>query len=281
MARAGPPDDPCPVTRGTFAPSNARSAQIDGATAGVWGYVADVPIYLLDDALAFPDPTKADPATGILAVGGDLSPSRLILAYSLGIFPWYDADQTPILWHSPAWRFAMRPGELHVGRSLRKALRKHPFELRYDTAFEAVLRACAEVPRPGQNGTWLNPEMQAAYTELFRRGFAHSAEAWRDGRLVGGLYGVTLGGVFFGESMFALEDEASKVVFASLVPALHTAGYRLIDCQVYTDHLARFGAREWPRDDFLQTLDEALTITPRPGWPGGTDRAGRPMRIRR
>lgn len=255
--------------------------QMDGATPAECGYLADVPIYLLDEALAFPDPTKADPATGILAVGGDLSPARLVLAYSLGIFPWYDADATPILWHSPAWRFGLRPTDLHISRSLRKTLRRAPFELRYDTAFEAVLRACAEVPRPGQNGTWLNPDMQAAYTELFRRGFAHSAEAWRNGRLVGGLYGVTLGGVFYGESMFALEDEASKVVFASLVPALAKAGYRLIDCQVYTDHLARFGAREWPRDEFLETLDTALTITPRPGWPGCGERAGRPMHVQR
>jgi leucyl/phenylalanyl-tRNA--protein transferase len=229
-----------------------------------------VPIYLLDDALAFPDPTKGDPATGILAVGGDLSPARLVLAYSLGIFPWYDADATPILWHSPTWRFAMRPEDLYLGRSLRKLLRRSPYEVRYDTAFEDVLTGCAHAPRPGQDGTWLNDDMKAAYTALHRRGFAHSAEAWRDGQLVGGLYGVTLGGVFYGESMFALEADASKVVYATLVPLLGAAGYRLIDCQVYTDHLARFGAQEWPRSIFLDALEEALALHPRPGWPGDT-----------
>lgn len=239
-----------------------------------------MPIYLLDDALAFPDPQRADPGTGILAVGGDLSPARLVLAYSLGVFPWYDADATPILWHSPAWRFAMRPEDLYVGRSLRKTLRRAPFELRYDTAFDAVLRHCAAVPRPGQDGTWLNDEMRAAYAELHRRGFAHSAEAWRDGRLVGGLYGVTLGGVFYGESMFALEADASKVVYATLVPLLGAAGYRLVDCQVYTDHLARFGAREWPRATFLEALEDALALHPDPAWPG-QERTGRSVIVRR
>ncbi|MCA9542342.1 MAG: leucyl/phenylalanyl-tRNA--protein transferase [Myxococcales bacterium] len=238
-----------------------------------------MPIYLLDETLAFPDPMKADAATGILAVGGDLSPSRLLLAYSLGIFPWYDESATPILWHSPRWRFAMRPRSLRVNRSLRKTLRREQYEVRYDTAFAAVLAGCATVPRPGQDGTWLNRDMQRAYRQLHARGFAHSAEAWRDGQLVGGLYGVTLGGAFFGESMFTLEPDASKAVYATLVPRLSEAGYTLIDCQVYTDHLARFGATEWHRRDYHDALREALALTPRPRWPTAPER-GLPLALR-
>jgi len=230
-----------------------------------------VPIYLLDETLAFPDPTKADPGSGILAVGGDLSTARLMLAYSLGIFPWYDEDASPILWHSPEYRFAIRPDRLHLPRSLRRLMRRNPFEIRYDTAYAEVVEHCAHVPRPGQGGsTWLNADMRAAYIELHRRGVAHSAEAWRDGRLVGGLYGVTLGGAFFGESMFSLEPNASKVVFATLVPQLEVAGYELIDCQVYTDHLAQFGAKDWPRADFLAALTQVLARTPNPRWPPTT-----------
>jgi leucyl/phenylalanyl-tRNA--protein transferase len=234
-----------------------------------------VPIYLLDHKLAFPDPTKADPASGILAVGGDLSTARLMLAYSLGIFPWYDEDSSPILWHCPEYRFAIRPEALHLPRSLRKMMRRSPFEIRYDTAYAEVVAQCAHVPRPGQGGTtWLNHEMRAAYIELHRRGFAHSAEAWRDGKLVGGLYGVTLGAAFFGESMFSLEPNASKVIFATLVPQLEVAGYRVIDCQVYTDHLAQFGAAEWPRSTFLAALVDALPQQPTPRWPQTEPRKG-------
>jgi len=147
-------------------------------------------------------------------------------------------------------------------------MRRTPFEIRYDTAYAEVVEHCAHVPRAGQEGsTWLNAEMRAAYVELHRRGVAHSAEAWLDGRLVGGLYGVTLGGAFFGESMFSLEPNASKVVFATLVPQLEKAGYGLIDCQVYTDHLAQFGAKEWSRSTFLETLSDVLTDGPTPRWP--------------
>lgn len=230
-----------------------------------------MPIYLLDETLAFPDPTKADPGSGILAVGGDLSTHRLMLAYSLGIFPWYDEDASPILWHSPTYRFALRPNELHLPRSLRRFMRRDPFEIRYDTAYEEVVAHCAHVPRPGQQGsTWLNADMRDAYIELYRRGVAHSAEAWRDGRLVGGLYGVALGGAFFGESMFSLEPNASKVVFATLVPKLARAGYSLVDCQVYTDHLAQFGATDWPRSTFLALLSDVLKDVPKPRWPSTT-----------
>ena len=227
-----------------------------------------MPIYLLhEDVLSFPNPRDADDETGVLAVGGDLSSKRLLLAYSLGVFPWYDETITPILWHSPAERFALRPDELHISRSLKKTMARHEFDLRFDTDFEQVLEHCRRVPRPGQDGTWLNQDMQEAYLEMHDLGFAHSAEAWSGDRLVGGLYGVTLGGVFFGESMFSLERDTSKIVFANLVPMLHAAGYELIDCQVYTEHLSRFGATNWSRDEFLDTLDTAIRKVPIPPWP--------------
>jgi len=225
-----------------------------------------VPIYLLSEDIQFPDPSKAD-ESGILAVGGDLSVPRLLMAYSLGIFPWYDERTAPILWHSPPWRMVLWPPELHVGRSLRKALRRERFEVRYDTAFAEVLRQCASSARPGQVGTWLNEDMQRSYGELHARGHAHSAEAWREGRLVGGLYGIVMGSAFFGESMFALETDASKVAFVHLVRRLEVLGYTLIDCQVYTEHLASFGAEEIPRREFLAALGRALPNRPRAVWP--------------
>ena len=227
-----------------------------------------MPIYMLhDDVLSFPNPRDADDETGVLAVGGDLSPQRLLLAYSLGVFPWYDERVTPILWHSPAERFALRPGDLHVSRSLKKTMGRKTFDLRFDSAFEQVLQHCRSVPRPGQDGTWLNDEMLDAYLKMHDLGFAHSAEAWLDDQLVGGLYGITLGGVFFGESMFSIERDASKVVFADLVPRLAEAGYELIDCQVYTEHLSRFGATDWSRDTFLDALDGSIRKVPIPPWP--------------
>lgn len=223
---------------------------------------------MLNQKLLFPDPFLADERSGILAVGGDLSPERLMLAYSKGIFPWYDEAESPILWHAPAWRMVLEPGKLHVGRTIEKWIRRGVYEVRYNTAWPEVLHHCAGVPRPGQDGTWLNPNMKRAYTTLFERGLAHSAEAWQDGRLVGGLYGVTLGGIFFGESMFSLAPNASKVVFTTLVPALAALGYLLVDCQVYTDHLATFGAEEWPKARFHAALEAALQVTPRQAWPG-------------
>ncbi len=225
-----------------------------------------MPIYLLNESLSFPNPALAD-ESGILAVGGDLSPARLMLAYELGIFPWYDESSGPILWHSPPWRMVLYPGELHVGRSLAKAIRRGRFELRYDTAFPQVITACASVPRAGQMGTWLNPDMKAAYVELHRRGVAHCAEAWLDGELVGGLYGVALGRAFFGESMFAKATDASKVVFVECIRRLEALGYTLIDCQVYTRHLASLGAAEIPRARFLKELDTAVGDGRSLGWP--------------
>jgi leucyl/phenylalanyl-tRNA--protein transferase len=227
-------------------------------------------IYLLDDAFVFPDPTQTDDPSGILAVGGDLTPGRLVLAYSLGIFPWYDAAFSPILWHCPEERFVLKPHELRVGRSIRRSIRDLDVVITYDQAFTEVIGHCGQVPRHGQDGTWLNEEMKSAYMELNQQDYAHSAEAWQDGKLIGGLYGVTLGGVFFGESMFSLIPGASKAIFAALVPRLERAGYRLIDCQIYTEHLARFGAVEWPREQFLSTLKKELMVRPRPKWPSNT-----------
>lgn len=222
-----------------------------------------MPIFRLDERLIFPPPALADP-NGILALGGDLAPERLLLAYRMGIFPWF-SEGMPILWHSPDPRLVLTPDALHVSRSLRKALRKKPYEIRLDTAFADVIDACARTPRPGQNGTWITADMREAYVELHRRGFAHSAEAWQGQRLVGGLYGVSLGGVFFGESMFAYASDASKIAFVTLMRQLAAWGIELIDCQVHTDHLASLGAEEWTRSRFLKALERALRLPTRKG----------------
>lgn len=220
-------------------------------------------IFRLDHRLLFPRPDLAEP-NGLLAVGGDLRPERLVLAYACGIFPWYN-DESPILWHSPDPRMVLRAADLDVSRSLAKTVRRGTYEIRLDTAFRDVIEACARVPRPGQSGTWITEEMIDAYCELHRRGLAHSAEAWRDGELAGGLYGVSLGAAFFGESMFAAQPDASKVAFVRLVRQLQRWGIELIDCQVRTAHLARFGATEWPRERFLEALGEALNHETRMG----------------
>jgi len=224
-----------------------------------------VPVYLLDQRLIFPAPERAD-ESGLLAIGGDLRPERLVLAYRTGVFPWY-GDGQPILWHSPPWRMVLIPRELHVGRTLRKVIRRGDFEIRFDTDFAGVIDGCKRVERPGQDGTWITDDMRDAYVELHRRGHAHSAEAWAGGELVGGLYGVAAGGAFFGESMFSRRSNASKVVFATLVGALEALGYVLVDCQLYTGHLASFGADEWPRARFLRSLERALRVRPRQAWP--------------
>jgi leucyl/phenylalanyl-tRNA--protein transferase len=231
-----------------------------------------VPLYRLTRQIAFPDPRRASP-DGLLAVGGDLSPERLVAAYSLGIFPWYD-DESPILWWSPDPRLVLEPAALHLPRSLSRTLRRGVYRVTADTAFERVIRACAQVERPGQRGTWITEAMVEAYVRLHALGLAHSFEAWDEGGLAGGLYGISLGAAFFGESMFALRPEASKVAFARSVEHLGSSGVRLIDCQVRTDHLVRFGAVEWPRDRFLSALAVALEAPTRRGaWrlgdPGG------------
>jgi leucyl/phenylalanyl-tRNA--protein transferase len=222
-----------------------------------------VPVYRLSKRLTFP-PAELAEESGLLAVGGDLAPERLLLAYSLGIFPWYH-DGIPILWYSPDPRTVLEPPHLVVGRSLKKAIRRAPYRVTLDTAFDAVIRACSQVPRPGQDGTWITRDMLRAYNRLHELGVAHSVEAWKGDELVGGLYGVSLGAAFFGESMFARADDASKIAFVALVEQLARWGVTLIDCQVHTEHLERFGAVEWPRTRFLAALGAALELPTRTG----------------
>jgi len=205
-----------------------------------------------------------DALDGLLAWGGDLSARRLLAGYRRGIFPWYSEGQ-PILWHSPDPRFVLEPSKIHVPRSLRKTIHRGTYQVRYDTAFPQVIAACARVPRLGQRGTWITREMERAYVELHRQGYAHSVEAWAQDRLCGGLYGVSLGAVFFGESMFALAPDASKVAFAHLAERVHGWGFQLIDCQVETEHLSRFGAEHWPRERFIRALEHALEAPTRQG----------------
>jgi len=209
-------------------------------------------IYRLFDEPVFPDPAEADP-DGLLAVGGDLSPERLVSAYAGGIFPWY-AENSPILWWSPDPRLVLEPARLHVPRSLTRVLNSGRFRFTLDTAFERVICACARTRRPGQPGTWIVPEMIAAYERLHQLGLAHSAEVWSGGRLVGGVYGVALGSVFFGESMFFSEPDASKAAFVLLARWLLDRGCTLIDCQQTTAHLLRFGASELSRPEFLRRV---------------------------
>lgn len=220
-------------------------------------------VYRIDEEVLFPPPDRADP-DGLLGVGGDLRPERLILAYSMGIFPWY-SEGLPILWFSPDRRMVLEPTELRVGRSLRKSLRRRPYEITLDQAFGQVIRACATVPRPRQEGTWITNEMIDAYEALHHRGLAHSVEAWHQGQLVGGLYGVSLGSAFFGESMFALRPDASKIAFVHAVEQLRRWSFHFVDCQVTTAHLTRFGAVEWDRVDFLARLKRALLCPTRVG----------------
>jgi leucyl/phenylalanyl-tRNA--protein transferase len=218
--------------------------------------LAPVPVFRLPMEPIFPDPAEAEP-DGLLAVGGDLSPVRLLAAYSQGIFPWY-SEEKPILWWSPDPRLVLLPAELHRPRSLQKTLRSGRFTIHVDTAFEQVIQRCADKPRPGQDGTWITEEMIDAYVQLHRLGFAHSFESWEEGELAGGLYGVSLGAAFFGESMFADRPDSSKVAFVRSVEWLAGKGVELIDCQITTPHLVRFGAREHPRVDFLARLARAL-----------------------
>ena len=218
-----------------------------------------MPIYwLTEDEALFP-PTEGADSRGVVAVGGTLTPTRLLEAYRRGIFPWYSEGE-PILWHSPDPRFVLEPTALHVPKSLKKTLRHLPYELRYDTDFAGVMRACGEHARPGQNGTWITDAMLEGYTALHEAGYAHSAEAWQDGALVGGLYGVWLGRIFYGESMFAEAPDASKVAFVELVARLREAGCSWVDCQQETEHLARFGAASVPRRQFLKVLAQALAF---------------------
>ena len=220
-------------------------------------------IYRLFEEPVFPDPEEADP-DGLLAVGGDLSPQRILTAYANGIFPWYNED-SPILWWSTNPRLVILPDEFHVPRSLRRTLNKGVFRFTMDTEFRKVIRSCACCPRPGQEGTWIVEDMVEAYAMLHDLGYAHSVEAWKDDELVGGLYGVSLGSVFFGESMFYTVPDASKAAFATFVKQVKQWGFSLIDCQQTTTHLLRFGAREMQRFRFLAMLREGLETRTREG----------------
>lgn len=209
---------------------------------------ADTPFPPLESALKEPN--------GLLAVGGDLAPRRLLAAYRRGIFPWY-SEGDPILWWSPDPRMVLVPDALRVTRSLAKTLRNADYEVRFDTAFDEVMRGCA-APRAGQPGTWITAEMRAAYNRLHELGYAHCAETWIEGELAGGLYGVAIGGAFFGESMFTRGRDASKVALVALVERLRARGFTLLDTQWRTPHLARMGAIEIPRDEYLRRLAAAI-----------------------
>jgi leucyl/phenylalanyl-tRNA---protein transferase len=227
--------------------------------------VVNKPIYCLAskriaDALPPAEEALEEPE-GLLAVGGDLAPERLVDAYRSGIFPWY-SDGQPILWWSPDPRMVLVPRELRVSRSLRRALTRNTLDITCDKAFAEVLAACA-APRPAQGGTWLTDEMQAAYRTLAAHGYAHSVEAWSGEELVGGLYGLSIGRVFFGESMFTRRTDASKIAFVHLVERLKAADFALVDCQVHTDHLASLGARPMPRSGFLALLVRQCALPPR------------------
>jgi leucyl/phenylalanyl-tRNA--protein transferase len=214
-------------------------------------------LHFLDDRIWFP-PAENALDDGLLAAGGDLRPERLLAAYHKGIFPWYSG--TLPLWWSPDPRFVLFPTELKVSKSLQQVIKKQVFSYTINAAFEQVIQACRQTPRPGQSGTWIMPEVEAAYTKLHRLGYAVSFESWHHGTLAGGLYGVQIGKVFFGESMFSNQSNASKTAFCFAVNHLLQQGCQLIDCQVYTEHLERFGARFIPRNEFLKLL-EKLTAT--------------------
>ncbi len=222
-----------------------------------------MPVLLEPGTTAFP-PLRYASQEGLLAIGGDLSRARLLAAYRRGIFPWYD-DLTPILWWSPPERCILPPEELHIPRSLARALRAGRFSITLDTAFDAVITACASARRRGQKGTWIVPELLGAYCDLHAAGYAHSVEAWQDGELAGGLYGVAIGGAFFGESMFFARPDASKIALVWLARFLQSKGFPLIDCQQVTSNLLRFGARAVARNEFLERLRGALALPFAPG----------------
>ncbi|HEY8117626.1 MAG TPA: leucyl/phenylalanyl-tRNA--protein transferase [Methylophilaceae bacterium] len=210
---------------------------------------ANAPFPSIESALQEPN--------GLLAAGGDLSAKRLLQAYKLGVFPWFSEGQ-PILWWSPDPRMVLFPGELYISSSLKKRLRKNEYEIRFDSAFRAVMLACATTPRPGQDGTWITQEILDAYCQLYQLGYAHSVETWIDGQLAGGIYGVAIGRMFYGESMFHHVTDASKIAFVHLVQYLQQHDFGMLDCQMKTSHLASLGAREIPRMEFSLKLAELV-----------------------
>ena len=233
-----------------------RTATRTPATHSVPAGGMSLPYLEENEGVTFPPLEEATPE-GIVAVGGNLSPGVLLSAYRQGVFPWY-SDEQPILWWSPDPRFVLFVDELSVSKRLARSLRARPFEITFDRRFEEVIGSCSVVRRSGEPGTWITDEMRSAYLRLHELGYAHSVESWLEGRLVGGLYGVSIGGAFFGESMFHTESDASKATFVALVNALSARGITLVDCQMETPLLASFGARSIPRSEFLSLLRQRL-----------------------
>ena len=222
-----------------------------------------MPVFLLSDEIKFPPPHLAR-GDGLLAAGGDLSRKRLLLAYSMGIFPWY-SESEPILWWSPDPRLVLYPCEIKVSKSLKKIIKNKIFSVTIDQAFNQVITSCARIRLQKNEGTWIDEDMIKAYCSLHESGFAHSVEAWYEGELAGGLYGVSLGRCFFGESMFTRISNASNVAFVFLAEYLKSLSFDIIDCQISTKHLINFGAREIPRKDFLKQLEKALQFPTKRG----------------
>jgi len=222
-----------------------------------------VTVFLLTDKIAFPPPHLAS-SEGLLAVGGDISQERLLLAYRMGIFPWFSDDE-PILWWSPDPRLVLYPREIKISKTLKKIMKKGLFKVTMDSAFVRVINQCAKIRLQNNEGTWIVKDMIDAYCKLHESGFAHSVEAWYQGELAGGLYGVSLGKCFFGESMFTRISNASNVALVKLVEYLNTLSFDMIDCQLTTEHLLRFGAKEIPRVSFLNQLEESLKAPTKKG----------------
>ena len=222
-----------------------------------------MPVEISRRKLEFPDLDEADDS-GLLAVGGDLSIERLKLAYSKGIFPWYEKGM-PILWWSPDPRMVLFPDKMIISHGLKQSIKKQQFTITIDKAFERVIKNCAKTPRKGENGTWITNEMRNAYIRLHKAGYAHSAEAWLDDKLVGGLYGVAIGKAYFGESMFHHVTNASKVAFYHLVEKLSSWDFKIVDAQVYTNHLESLGGEMIPRSQYIQILEKALLVEDGPG----------------
>jgi leucyl/phenylalanyl-tRNA--protein transferase len=218
----------------------------------------DFPILSENERFTFPDPGKA-PHDSIVAWGGNLSPGMLLSAYEQGVFPWYSENE-PVLWHSPDPRFVLFPSGLHISKSMVKIFRKKEFEIAFDRNFPEVIRSCAEISRPGQRGTWITRDVISAYTRLHTLGWAHSAEAYAEGKLAGGCYGIRIGNVFFGESMFARRSNASKAAFLTLAAVLFEDSVCFIDCQVRTDHLENLGGEDISRAEFHKLLAETLAV---------------------
>lgn len=217
-----------------------------------------MPIYRLSDDLVFPHPSLSE-EDGLLAIEGDLSTQRLLLAYSNGIFPWFSDDE-PILWWSPDPRFVVYPKDIRISHSMKKSLKKNTYRISFDTCFRDVISYCSNIRK--ETGTWITSEMIEAYCKLHELGFAHSVESWFEDKLVGGLYGISIGKCFFGESMFSTMDNASKTAFITLSKVLEEKGFLMIDCQVYTSHLESLGAVNVSRDNFLELLKKGISMHP-------------------